>query len=124
MELDEKGCVWNRTALESDPCEGDLALAGLLLAHGLVMNGGVEHALEVLSPAELEAAIAGFRYFTLDAVADLLAEASRGFSDDAEVEEVERRYGILISEDAVIGNRFEAVFALSPTAFAPVRRAG
>ena len=53
MQLSLADQIWNRAALESGgPAarEGDRALAALLLAHGMVMNGGVGHALEVLSP--------------------------------------------------------------------------
>jgi hypothetical protein len=41
--------VWNRAALDGGgpkPRDGDRALADLLLAHGLIMNGGLGHALE------------------------------------------------------------------------------
>ena len=71
--------VWNRAALEDGgptPAEGDLALAALLRAHGVVMNGGVDHALEVLSAAELRAALAGYRYFGFEQIALLLEDAA------------------------------------------------
>ena len=68
MALSRDGLIWNRAVLDaggSTPGLGDTALAGLMLFHGLAMNGGIEHALEILSPAEFDAAIAGFRYFDL-----------------------------------------------------------
>jgi hypothetical protein len=64
--------VWNRAALEAggpSPAKGDRALAALLLAHGLVMNGGVHHALRCMQPAELMAAAEGFSFFSLADVA-------------------------------------------------------
>src|SRR5947207_14700148 len=63
MALSRDGIIWNRAVLDaggSNPGPGDTALAGLMRFHGLAMNGGSEHALEVLSSAELDAAIAGF----------------------------------------------------------------
>ena len=119
MGLDTKSRVWNRAALESggdNPGEGDQALAALLLAHSLIMNGGVEHALEVLSPQEVEAAVAGFRYFSLNAVGDLLKMSLEGCPED-----VDLRYGKLIPEDGIIIGRFEAIFLQSPEAFTPLR---
>ena len=71
--------VRNRAALESGgecPGPGDRALSSLLLAHGLVMNGGVHHALQCLSPSELHAAIDAYSYFGLDDVATFLRSAS------------------------------------------------
>jgi hypothetical protein len=50
--------VWNRATLQSGgaaPKSGDRALAVLLLVHGLVMNGGVHHALESAQTSELRA---------------------------------------------------------------------
>ena len=92
VDLTEHDRVWNRAAMDDggeEPRAGDRALADLLYAHGMVMNGGVHHALEVLTPDELKAAIAGFRYFSLGAVADLLEEGLTdetfgGYSGDAE----------------------------------------
>jgi hypothetical protein len=69
MGMTEANRVWNRAALEEGgraPREGDRALAALLLAHGMVMNGGVQHATEALSADEMAAAAAGFRYFSSD----------------------------------------------------------
>jgi hypothetical protein len=57
-ELSTADRVWNRAALDaggSPPREGDRALAALLLAHGMIMNGGVDHAVEALSAEELAA---------------------------------------------------------------------
>ena len=113
--------VWNRAALEgggSSPCEGDLALAGLLRAHGIVMNGGVDHALEVLSRAELMAAIAGYRYFGFDVVALLLEQADAVSASDAGV--LNSSYWREISGDAAIAGAFRQKLLSLPDAFAPV----
>ena len=109
--------VWNRAALEgggANPCEGDRALAALLLVHGLVMNGGVHHALEVLSQEEIRTAIAGFEFFSLSPVGQLLEVAQT-----LEEEAANRQYWALIPDDARIQARFRILFQSSPYAFAP-----
>ena len=57
--------VWNRAAMEEgcvSPRAGDRALSALLLVHGMVMNGGVHHALESVDPAELAAGADGYAF--------------------------------------------------------------
>ena len=60
--------IWNRASEGggANPQAGDLALAALLRAHGLTMNGGVLHAVERLQPSELQDAASGYRFFGLD----------------------------------------------------------
>jgi hypothetical protein len=70
--------VWNRACFEhGGPAkrEGDTALAALLLAHGLVMNGGLFHAVGCLREHELSAPCQGFSYFGFAAVIAVLKEA-------------------------------------------------
>lgn len=120
MDLSVEARVWNRAALESggaDPREGDRALAGLLSVHGLVMNGGVHHALEVLSPQEIRAARGGFQFFSLAPVGQLLDEAETLDEDVAN-----QRYWALVPDDEAIERRFRAKFHQSPDAFAPIDR--
>src|SRR5688500_7625383 len=112
--------IWNRAAMESGgPAarEGDRALAALLLAHGMVMNGGVGHALEVLSPDELAAAAGGYRFFGLEGVAALL-EWAAGAAED-EVDRADSTYGEIVPNDQTLVERFEAFYRISPEAFAP-----
>jgi hypothetical protein len=85
--------IWNRALTDyrgPSPAAGDDALAAMLHAHGLVMNGGVLHAVEVMSEAQLAAAKSGYRFLGLDPVADLLARAKRlldkGTAEPAELE--------------------------------------
>ena len=112
--------IWNRAALEAGgqaPLEGDRRLADLLLAHGLVMNGGVEHMIQALTSAELSAAVKGFRYFRFDEIARLLedsVEASENQQEQADIE-----YGKLI-DDRSIAERFAEYYRRNPEAFAPV----
>ena len=130
VDLTEHDRVWNRAAMDDGgeaPRAGDRALADLLYAHGMVMNGGVHHALEVLTRDELNAAIAGFRYFALSAVAELLEEGLKdegfgGDRDDAE-DTANRRYWAVIPDDETIVVRFETLYASSPAEFAPLAQA-
>ncbi len=104
MNADEIA-VWNRAAMHSggsSPREGDRALSAVLRVHGLVMNGGVFHALEVVSEAELRASCAGFGYFGFAEVADLLEAAC----DEEWTDESEGRfngaYGKLLDDGAIV----------------------
>ena len=77
--------VWNRAALDSggsNPRDGDQALAALLLAHGLVMNGGVRHACSSLGPEELHAAVSGYRFFGFEEIATLLKRGASSGDDE------------------------------------------
>ncbi len=121
MELTIADHVWNRAAMESggaSPRAGDEALAALLLAHGLVMNGGVHHAIEGLSTDELAAAARGFAYFGVDGVGSLLTATAD--ADGSSEDEVDRRYSQLIPGDAFLAARFEEAFKRNPDNFAPL----
>lgn len=126
-ELTAADLVWNRATMP-DSCEalapGDVALSSLLRAHGLAMNGGVLHAVELLTADEWVAAKDGFRYFGLDDVADLLAHAKNLFDVGENLGEHERRlddnYATLIPDDSWLHKRFEEQFAANPSAFAPL----
>ena len=113
--------IWNRAAIEGGgraPRAGDQALSSLLAAHSLVMNGGVHHAIEVLSPEELSAAAKGFRYFGLDEVGSFLIGVAGG--RDHSEQEANERYGGLIPGDESLAKRFQAKLERNPDEFAPV----
>ena len=99
------------------PAPGDVALASLLLAHGLVMNGGVAHAIECLSQAELAGAIAGFDYFDL-------REASLVFEQRPDSEAAEERldmmYRAAVPSDQALAHAFRVKLVSTPSAFAPI----
>lgn len=121
MQLSMANQVWNRAAMESGgskACEGDRALSALLLAHGMVMNGGVGHALEVLSLDELAAAARGYRFFGLNDVATLLEHSIN--ANDEELERADARYAALIPTDQTLADRFEALYRATPHAFASI----
>jgi len=102
--------------------DGDRALAAMLRVHGMVCNGGFDHMLDVLSPAEVAAGADGFRYFGLDNVAALVTKASG--ADEAELDDLDAHYAELIPMDSVLVHRFEAVFSSARAGFAPVDGAG
>ena len=111
-ELSLADRIWNR-ACGPDPLRtlpGDRALADLLFAHGLAMNGGVLHAVECLTASELSDAQAGFSYFGLDAVASLLACAKTILDNGADLGfhegELDRRY-LEFADDHLLSARLE-----------------
>src|SRR5262245_30258179 len=119
--------VWNRAALEAGgatPGPGDRALASLLFLHGLVMNGGVHHALECMQPEELRAAADAYAFFGLDDVAAFFRGAAHdpmlsSWSDDTEIE-ADRRYAHMIPNDSHLFARFADMFRGRPDQFAPI----
>jgi hypothetical protein len=132
--MDDLWRIWNRACMESPRGSltqpGDRALADMMLFHGLAMNGGVLHALEVLSVDERRAALRGFRYFGLEATAVAIEEvADRWVStdhwlstlsdDEARDLEVEAndRYG---DTDSVLEQAFRSRYNDEPEAFAPL----
>lgn len=73
--------VWNRATAGTpySPLAGDVALARVMLFHGYAENGGLPHAVEMATETEtgLHDVIAAYRYFDLDAAADLIHETFR-----------------------------------------------
>ena len=87
----------NRAAMESggaSPREGDVALSAPLLVHGLVINGGVFHAVQAVTKDELRTACAGFHYFGFDEVAVLLEAATTEEWTDESEERVTAAYSV------------------------------
>ena len=120
--------VWNRASLDAggpNPREGDRALAGLLLAHGLVMNGGVRHACSSLDPQELRAAASGYRFFGFEDIPALLERSA--LSDQSELDKdvdddgdpLDQEYWDIIPNDETIVERFHAMYTASPDRFSP-----
>jgi hypothetical protein len=122
--------VWNRATLNAggeQPRAGDVALAGLLLAHGLAMNGGVLHAIEVLNQTEVDGAIAGYHYFGFHEAAELLAHVRAALDDTlspSEEDQLEQQanqgYDALIPSDGTIHEAFQRRYVIQPGDFAPV----
>ena len=126
-ELTEADMIWNRACGE-DPLRslpGDRALADLLRAHGLAMNGGVLHAVECLTAEELTDAEAGYRYVVLGEVASLLSRARKLFETGEDLErhqqQLDREYADLIPSDSSLVECFEKRLQANPSDFAPLR---
>lgn len=114
--------VWNRACQlvgRPGPKSGDTELSAMLLAHGLVMNGGVLHCVETLSTEELDSALHGFRYFELNAGAGVL-ENGRSVPPEA-AEEAEAKldaaYAEAVPTDSLLVARFEAHLRTHPEAY-------
>jgi hypothetical protein len=126
-KMTDADLIWNRAAtidLHGAAQRGDRALWALLQVHGLTMNGGVLHAVEVLSAEALSAAGDGYRFFGLASVADLLERARQIFEAGEDLENHESRldteYSRLIPDDSALCERFEEHFRLHPYDFAPL----
>jgi hypothetical protein len=127
MKLAAKDLVWNRAAVDGggrNARAGDRALADALLVHGLVMNGGVHHAVEVVGEMEIQAAVAGFEYFGFQAIGEVLRRVQhdpklRKWSDATE-EEANRLYWAVLPDDGELVARFERRFRDEPAEFGPL----
>lgn len=112
-ELTDTDKIWNRACQGGgdSPRPGDIALAGLLLFHSPAMNGGFIHAVDCLSPEELVAAKAGYKYFGFGGVADLIGYAKEANAQDEDVEPLEaafdQRYWALVPDDDVLFQSFK-----------------
>ncbi len=118
--------VWNRACYGGgeQPREGDTSLAALLHFHGAAMNGGVFHAAEFCTKPQLLAAQNGFKYFGLQEVAALLAEASLMLAKKLAVGDYEREFAARYysaAGDSKLSARFAEKYASDPQAFAPVQ---
>lgn len=121
MDADTQTIIWNRAAMAGGgpaPGPGDAALAEALRLHNMIMSGGLDHALDVLTPEDFASAASGFRYLQLSDVAELVEQAQGATSDDL-LEEFDTRYSALIPQDQVIGVHLQALLQRRPDDFAP-----
>jgi hypothetical protein len=127
MQTTSADRIWNRAALQAggdSPRPGDRALASLLLVHGLVMNGGVHHALECIDPEALAAAADGYAWFGFDDVAEFFRGAPddpvlSNWTEDNEVAAC-RRYAEMIPADSSLVARLHEAYRDRVDQFAPV----
>ena len=90
----------------------------MLRLHDMIMSGGLDHALDVLTPEDFASAAGGFRYLQLSDVAELVEQVQGAPGDDL-LEELDARYSALIPRDQVIGDQFEALLQQRPGDFTP-----
>lgn len=84
----------------------------------MIMSGGLDHALDVLTPEDFAAAASGFRYLELSDAAELVEQAQAATSDD-QLGELDARYSALIPRDQVLSDQFECLLRQRPGDFAP-----
>ena len=141
MAMDRADRIWNRAcdaAGEDETAdvgragaksrrEGDRALTAMVMADGLVQNGGVLHAVESLEPSETETACKAFEYYGLRPAAEVLRRAAREVAEGdenrlAEVEEeLNEAYWAAVSiEDGTLEAAFREHLRDGPEAYAPV----
>lgn len=120
--------IWNRAAIHrggTEPRPGDVALAALLVAHSLAMNGGVAHAVGCLNVEELRDACEGYAFFGLGEVGRLLMDAASavGAGDMSEESELamDAAYGRLVPDDGILVARFESHYAAHRDLYAPTK---
>jgi hypothetical protein len=121
MALTAASRIWNRAALDHggpSPAIGDAALASMLRVHGLAMNGGITHAVEVLGSEQSLAGARGYAYFGLSEAAALLQHAVG--AAESESEELDERYGVLIPNDGAIAAVFARRLLSEPACFSPL----
>jgi hypothetical protein len=126
-KLKEADMIWNRACgedrLRTHP--GDRALADLLRAHNLAMNGGVLHAVECLTCSELSDAESGYRFYGLDAAASLLSRARALLDANEELEshesQLDGEYADIIPDDTWLVERFKEHLKVNPSKYAPLR---
>jgi hypothetical protein len=121
MDADTKTIIWNRAAMAGGgpaPGPGDTALSAALRLHNMIMSGGLDHAIDILTSDEFTSAAGGFRYLQLTDVAELVERVQDWPSDDL-LDELDARYSALIPRDQVIGDQLEALLQQRPDDFAP-----
>jgi hypothetical protein len=129
--MDRADEIWNRatTGGGESPREGDIALAASLAFHGLVMNGGVLHAFEVLSAEELGRARDGFTWLGMPEVAHFLEDTARSIAEtdwddndagDALEASTDESYDRVLPSDQALEDAFRRLLAERPQSFDPV----
>ncbi len=115
--------VWNRACAHLGEGIGDRHLRVLLLVHGMVCNGGPNHAADSCEPAEISAGAEACRYFGLDGLAALMLQlpaAASGYEDEDVEARLTAAYCELVPDDATISDAFEARYAEAPEDFDPI----
>lgn len=93
------------------------------------MNGGLLHAVEVLTESEVRFAEGALRFFDLSSAADVVQWAHNELQalDDDDIDAVElleaeadRRYYVAVADGAVVERHFRSEFEAHPEAFAPL----
>jgi hypothetical protein len=114
MTEDQFYGIWNRACTENggtEPLEGDVALTRMLLGHGYIMNGGLDH-FQDLSEQEQRESICGFRFFHFDCIADLILRTPRLSKDD-----LDHAHNAVVEFDAGMLNKVRSYIEAHPHLF-------
>lgn len=124
--------IWNRGCADAGEPKtltspGDRALADMVLAHSLAMNGGALHAVECLTETEHHSAVLDYRHFGLQAAAEVLESVQLRWRDDLDLEqeeqveaEADNAYALAVPEDEVLVAALEAKIEAVPDEFGPI----
>jgi hypothetical protein len=89
------------------------------------MNGGVLHAVELLTAEDLIDAESGYRYYGLGAAASLLSRARTILETGIDLEfherQLDRQYANIIPDDSALLERFERHLEANGAEYAPLR---
>lgn len=120
MALTQEEQVWNRACgTKPGPGPGDRHLRALLDVHGMLMNGGVDRAVEVKTSEQFARAADACEYLGLPEVAALLRRMPDAeLSDEAEPE-LSSAYWRLAS-DSVLYAAFKRRWQHASSDFAPL----
>lgn len=117
--------IWNRACgvggPNPAPRAGDIALAAMIGAHSLIMNGGVEHALGVLSAGEVAAACLAYRRYGFEETARLLEEGHSGPVDEERSLALDHAYYASGADDAALSAAFERDLQTAPDDYSLAR---
>jgi hypothetical protein len=86
----------------------------------MVMNGGPNHAAEVLTHAEVGRGADACRYFGLAELARVMADLLAAADSDAADLRLSDEYDALVSQDAVLVRAFEERYETAPEDFEPI----
>lgn len=124
METSQQDQIWKRAAMNGGgtrPGKADIALASLLRMHGMIMSGGIEHALAALSPQQFKAGVEGYRYFGLLGAAIVMEQARiKRITKNSELDQFNENYKILVPGDNALFRAFQVKLLASPEAFCPL----
>lgn len=118
--------IWNRACMGPDlaSAPGDSALEAMISFHSVAMNGGVLHAIECFNAEELEKVKAGYIYFGLRSIAELISAAQVSLQDGAELaalaEVLDHKYSVEIPDDGMLVRAFEAHYKRNRDSYAPL----
>jgi len=88
---------------------------------GMIKSGGIEHALEALTPEQYSAGVDGCRYFRLLGAAIVLEQARiKKITKNIDLKQFNENYRTLVPDDATLIHAFKVKLNSSPDEFCPL----